>query len=303
MKKILLISGHGAGQPGSVGNGYVEADLTRELVNLIAPKLENYAIVDVYDQDRNAYIDIENNNFNVSDYIYALEIHFNSVSSKQANGSEIYVTSKENGISVEQSIMKRLNKFFAIRDNDSIFDGVKKTDFLVIKTLKNKGINAALLETCFITNANDMNIYQKYKDDIALNIVLGIAEGFGLTKIENKEANDDEGVTKLYRVRKSWEEVSSQVGAFKDLNNAKAMADKYLGYEVYDSNGKVIYTSKSNSIKVGDRVQVIKKVDWNGTSLAVSGIYDVIQVSGDRVVIGKGRAVTAAIHKDNLKLV
>ena len=45
--KILLIAGHGAGDPGASGCGYREANLTRELVNLIAPKLRKYAIVDV----------------------------------------------------------------------------------------------------------------------------------------------------------------------------------------------------------------------------------------------------------------
>ena len=46
--KILLIAGHGAGDPGASGCGYKEANLTRELVNLIAPKLRKYATVDVY---------------------------------------------------------------------------------------------------------------------------------------------------------------------------------------------------------------------------------------------------------------
>ena len=44
--KILLIAGHGAGDPGASGCGYKEANLTRELVNLIAPKLRKYATVD-----------------------------------------------------------------------------------------------------------------------------------------------------------------------------------------------------------------------------------------------------------------
>ena len=48
--KILLIAGHGAGDPGASGCGYREANLTRELVNLIAPKLRKYAIVDVYNE-------------------------------------------------------------------------------------------------------------------------------------------------------------------------------------------------------------------------------------------------------------
>ena len=158
--KILLISGHGSGDTGALGNGYKECDLTRELVNLIALKLKNYATVDVYDQKRNAYKDVQNGTFNVGKYDYALEIHFNAFSDKSAHGSEIFVTTKENGITVEQGIMKNMKKYFTLRDNDSIFDGVKKTNFLVIKTLKAKGISGALLETCFITNANDMKLYQ-----------------------------------------------------------------------------------------------------------------------------------------------
>ena len=53
--KILLIAGHGAGDPGASGCGYKEANLTRELVNLIAPNLRKYATVDVYNQNRSAF--------------------------------------------------------------------------------------------------------------------------------------------------------------------------------------------------------------------------------------------------------
>lgn len=174
--KVLLISGHGAGDPGAIGNGYREADLTRELVNLIAPKLREYAEVDVYDQKRNAFSDVKNGKFSVGKYDYALEIHFNAFSQSSAHGSEIYVTSREKGISVEQKIMKRLGKYFTLRDSD----GVKVTNFSVINTLKSKGISSALLEVCFITNANDMRIYQSTKSMIAEDIVSGIVEGFNL---------------------------------------------------------------------------------------------------------------------------
>ena len=59
----------------------------------------------------------------------------------------------------------------------------------------------------------------------------------------------------------------------------------------------------ATTIKVGSKVKVTNPVDYNGTKLYVSGTYDVIEVSGDRIVIGKGKAVTAAVHKNNLKLV
>ena len=56
--KILLIAGHGAGDPGAIGtlNGktYKEADLNREVVNTVAEKMGDYdAEVDIYDQSRN----------------------------------------------------------------------------------------------------------------------------------------------------------------------------------------------------------------------------------------------------------
>ena len=46
----------------------------------------------------------------------------------------------------------------------------------------------------------------------------------------------------IYRVRKAWNNPASQVGAYRDLNNAKAAVDK-LGsaYHVYNSKGQEIY--------------------------------------------------------------
>ena len=68
--KILLIAGHGAGDPGASGCGYREANLTRELVNLIAPKLRKYAIVDVYNENRSAFYDVQNGTFKIGKYDY-----------------------------------------------------------------------------------------------------------------------------------------------------------------------------------------------------------------------------------------
>ena len=49
----------------------------------------------------------------------------------------------------------------------------------------------------------------------------------------------------LYRVRKNWSDDVSQKGAFRDLSNAKACADKNPGYSVFDENGKVIYPTNT----------------------------------------------------------
>ena len=66
-----------------------------------------------------------------------------------------------------------------------------------------------------------------------------IIERWKLTQYD--VAGEASDVVKYYRVRKSWEDAASQLGAYTVLANAKAMADKHLGYEVYDWNGELVY--------------------------------------------------------------
>ena len=55
--------------------------------------------------------------------------------------------------------------------------------------------------------------------------------------------------------------------------------------------------------KVGASVQFTNPVDVNGTHLAVSGTYTIMQINGNRIVVGRGGVVTAAVPKGNLRLV
>lgn len=50
----------------------------------------------------------------------------------------------------------------------------------------------------------------------------------------------------LYRVRKSWDDKASQIGAFKVLENAKIRADQNSGYSVFDENGTMVYHSEAD---------------------------------------------------------
>lgn len=44
----------------------------------------------------------------------------------------------------------------------------------------------------------------------------------------------------LYRIRKTWNDISSQIGAYSSLEHAKAACKE--GYTVFDKNGKAVYT-------------------------------------------------------------
>src|SRR5690606_35049600 len=108
----------------------------------------------------------------------------------------------------------------------------------------------------------------------------------------------------LYRV---------QTGAFKNRQNANNLASKLkkAGYDVYITTNAGTPVAPASaaapaSIRVGDKVRVKYGAStYDGKSLAsfvYNTVYNVIQVNGDRVVIGKGSAVTAAVHiKDIIK--
>ena len=57
-------------------------------------------------------------------------------------------------------------------------------------------------------------------------------------------------------------------------------------------------------IAKGGKVKVLKAVTYTGKSFKTCyDTYDVLQVNGDRVVIGVGKTVTAAVSKTNLQAV
>lgn len=174
--KILLIAGHGAGDPGAVGCGYKEFELTREVVNLVKTRLSKFADVDVYDMNKNAFAILNSGGrIDFKPYNYVLEIHFNAFNEK-AHGTEIYVTTSEKTTGVEDKMVKNISALgFTNR-------GVKRKNFYLINTAKNQGVSSALLEVCFIDNISDMTIYASKKNNIADAIVSAIVDGFSLKK-------------------------------------------------------------------------------------------------------------------------
>ncbi|CUX19083.1 N-acetylmuramoyl-L-alanine amidase [Clostridium sp. C105KSO13] len=62
--------------------------------------------------------------------------------------------------------------------------------------------------------------------------------------------------TVWYRVRKTWADAKSQLGAYKELANAKACVDKHPGYSVFDVNGVNLYASNTTTSAVPLLVKV-----------------------------------------------
>ena len=53
------------------------------------------------------------------------------------------------------------------------------------------------------------------------------------------------GTGQMYRIRKSWADAASQIGAYENLDNAKAACK--AGYTVYDKDGKAVYSVGASS--------------------------------------------------------
>ena len=71
----------------------------------------------------------------------------------------------------------------------------------------------------------------------------GAEAGSWINPTENVAPKVEEKVQKIYRVRKSWADTKSQVGAYSSLDNAKDACQKAgAGYKVFDWNGKEVYS-------------------------------------------------------------
>ena len=131
-------------------------------------------------------------------------------------------------------------------------NGIKK---LIWSTNKNDRVNH--LNGCNMTVHRDYAnkscpgtyLYERHQyiaDEV--NKLLGVS-------VDTPQQKPVEEIKKYYRVRKSWENSKSQIGAYKILENAKKACKE--GYSVFDSNGNVVYTNAAAS----DEVYVVQKGD------------------------------------------
>ena len=181
--KILLISGHGAGDPGACatigGVQYKEAEETRRVVNLLRPILSEYAEVGIYDQRRDAFGDAKTGTLKLKGWDYVLEIHFNAGAGDKGGdgrttGTEILSPTGCGWSGTEGSIMRELAALgFTNR-------GRKEQALAVTGTAYRQGCKANLIEVCFIDDADDMRLYTVNSKAVAEAICRGVVSAFGL---------------------------------------------------------------------------------------------------------------------------
>ena len=230
--KILLICGHGANDPGACSSYGVERDETRRVGNKLQQLLKPYMEVVMYPQSHNAYADVYNGTFAVSlsGIDYVIEVHFNSAS-EAAKGTEVWVTPIEGSTAVEQKIVNNLASCGFVNR------GIKSEYFAVINYCKNRGVSSALVETCFISNKDDMQTYKSKFNQVCEAMAKGIVEGFGIsykstTTVEVKEEEVDyKGENDMFN--EEW-----YLFRYKDVASAVKKGSFKSGYDHYKILGK-----------------------------------------------------------------
>lgn len=109
-----------------------------------------------------------------------------------------------------------------------------------------------------------------------------VKEAMGGVSTAKPETPKPETPAELYRVRKSWGDSKSQIGAYKELKYAKALVDDRPGYKVFDSSGKCVYpeTAASYLVKITASVLNVRKGPGTNYKVATTvkrgGVYTIV---------------------------
>lgn len=132
--------------------------------------------------------------------------------------------------------------------------------------------------------------YGKTMDDVRKDVK-------SIMEKSNTQENKTEAPVEMYRVRKTWADAKSQLGAFKVLDYAKSLADKNPGYYVFNSKGVAVYPVAAVAKKTVEEIakEVIAGKWGNGTDrknrLESAGYsYSKVQVKVNE--LSKGTTVT-----------
>lgn len=188
---IFLIAGHGAGDPGATGTfrlkKYQEATETRAVLAALVTELNKYDCnVGWYNMEKNAYADWKAGKLPTSvfkNYDFVLEIHFNAFRAEDENGKtkgvECYTTT--NVLAPSDKVASALCAEIATLGFTN--RGAKRKNYSVIATARSAGVPAALLEVCFIDDADDMKVYTKDKTAVARAICAALVKQFDLKQV------------------------------------------------------------------------------------------------------------------------
>lgn len=214
--KIYLDAGHGGSDPGAVGNGLKEKDVTLKIAKRVEALLKDYQDVQTkMSRTGDTYPSLSDRTKDANSWgaDFFMSLHINSGG---GNGYEDFVyPGSTKSIAYQNIIHTEICKKIGTMKNR----GKKSANYQV---LRDTTMPALLTESGFIDNIADVNLLKQdaFLEGIAQGHVDGLVKAFGLKK---KAATKPIEPSKTYKV---------QVGAFGEKSNASNLAEdlKKKGY-------------------------------------------------------------------------
>lgn len=235
MSKILVLDpGHGGSDPGAVGNGLREKDLTLDICKRIKKYLEdNYTGIKVHmTRTTDKYLSLSQRaqfaNSKKADLF--VSVHIN------AGGGTGYEDFIHNSLSNSSTTAKMRDAFHGeiIKEQNFWRDrGKKKANFAVLRETK---MAAILTENGFIDNKNDAEKLKKssYLEKIAKGHAKGIVKALNLKKKTTSSTNKNATTsTKTTNSKKTYYRVIA--GSYTERKNADAQVArlKKAGFDAF----------------------------------------------------------------------
>lgn len=189
---IIIDPGHGGRDPGAMGNGLIEKDLTMFLALRVEERLDKYSCEAEIFQDPNvsALEDMQSvvNAANEKGADFFLSLHINSVDSPEASGFESYrYPNKPNDAGAQEIIHNSVAEYLA--QNDITDRGPKVANF---KVIRETNMPAVLLEGAFLSSPHDAERLKniRFLDKLANAITWGLVQALGLSSRGNSDCSN-----------------------------------------------------------------------------------------------------------------
>lgn len=301
--KIMLDAGHaGKYNRSPAVPAYFESDFTFRFTNMLKTALEGCGFtVGVTRTEQTKDLALQSRGKASAGCDLFISIHSNAVGSGVNNSVDYPVAitmvddarvsvdevSKEVGEILAQVVAEVMDTNQAARtytkqsSNDRDGNGIKDDEYYgVLHGAKLVGVPGIILEHSFHTNTrattwllNDNNLRKMAAAEAAaLAAYYGMKQNGTSSGTQEPEEQPKQEPVTWYRVRKSWEDAASQIGAYRFKDNAvKNCPD---GYSVYGDKGEVIYKNQTIDTNANKWYRVRKYWTDAGSQLGAYKVYD-----------------------------
>lgn len=270
MANHLIIYGHGAGDPGAVGNGTNERDFNRKKLHPYMKKWadkskDSFVFFDTTG-NRDMFQETANGwgmySISPSYYTTVSEYHEDAAGSS-ATGGHVIVSSSFKADKTDLSMAQLIKRIVGLWGGVSNTNGISyRSNLLNLNVAAQRGINYRLTEIGFITSSRDMSIINKELDQLAKGFIESIT-GETLKADVPPTPKPKPPVKPRHNVRTYWFEPNSpSLKKVLDYNKSK----KYNHKQTKAADGRIMVETfwfNQDSPGKDDLIKFYEKNYWS----------------------------------------